>query len=255
MLKLLALAILMAASPGAYAASYDFSGNLAEHFDQIQNSPFPSSSFQQDGKLAFHTNGVTMASASEIYVYRNLLPTYQQSWLAQVDVQVPASLYMQVPASNDAWASAMLIAFIRDGQGTLTHGISIDLEPDHPMGNQYWAGVWGDEETTWDVATSDIAGTIWLSFDAGTKVLSAYSAHGTLLTVDIDDPTTSWGMGAEDRFHIAIGFDAENMYVGSNEALTIDNFSVQAVPEPETYALMIAGLGLVGLAVQRRKPQ
>lgn len=33
----------------------------------------------------------------------------------------------------------------------------------------------------------------------------------------------------------------------------VDNLNVSAVPEPETYAMMMAGLGLVGLAARRRK--
>ncbi len=42
--------------------------------------------------------------------------------------------------------------------------------------------------------------------------------------------------------------------VGGNSGATIDNVSVIAVPEPETYALMLAGLGLVGFMARRRKP-
>jgi hypothetical protein len=34
---------------------------------------------------------------------------------------------------------------------------------------------------------------------------------------------------------------------------SVDNISVSAVPEPETYAMMLAGLGLVGVAARRRK--
>ena len=33
----------------------------------------------------------------------------------------------------------------------------------------------------------------------------------------------------------------------------LDNVSVTAVPEPETYALFIAGLGLMGFVARRRK--
>jgi choice-of-anchor C domain-containing protein len=40
----------------------------------------------------------------------------------------------------------------------------------------------------------------------------------------------------------------------TNSGAVIDNVSVIAVPEPETYALMLAGLGLVGFLARRRKP-
>jgi len=33
----------------------------------------------------------------------------------------------------------------------------------------------------------------------------------------------------------------------------VDNVSVVAVPEPETYALMLAGLGALGLVARRRR--
>lgn len=33
------------------------------------------------------------------------------------------------------------------------------------------------------------------------------------------------------------------------------NFNVSAVPEPETYAMMLAGLGLLGFAARRKKAQ
>ena len=44
---------------------------------------------------------------------------------------------------------------------------------------------------------------------------------------------------------------------GSNASLSLDAISfsvaVTAVPEPETYALMLAGLGLIGAVARRRK--
>jgi hypothetical protein len=33
----------------------------------------------------------------------------------------------------------------------------------------------------------------------------------------------------------------------------MDNLQVAAVPEPETYAMLLAGLGLVGAIARRRK--
>lgn len=40
----------------------------------------------------------------------------------------------------------------------------------------------------------------------------------------------------------------------SQDAFEAGNFSVTAVPEPETYALMLAGLGVLGFVARRRKP-
>jgi hypothetical protein len=33
---------------------------------------------------------------------------------------------------------------------------------------------------------------------------------------------------------------------------TTSMFSISAVPEPETYAMLLAGLGMIGLAAKRR---
>lgn len=40
---------------------------------------------------------------------------------------------------------------------------------------------------------------------------------------------------------------------GDNMGAMLDNVSVQAVPEPETYALLLAGLGLMGAVARRRR--
>jgi hypothetical protein len=40
---------------------------------------------------------------------------------------------------------------------------------------------------------------------------------------------------------------------GDNIGALLDNVTVTAVPEPETYAMMLAGLGLMGAVVRRRK--
>lgn len=48
---------------------------------------------------------------------------------------------------------------------------------------------------------------------------------------------------------IVIGFGPNAYNVGINHI----NFSVTAVPEPESYALLLAGLGVIGGWAQRRK--
>ena len=50
------------------------------------------------------------------------------------------------------------------------------------------------------------------------------------------------------------GFRFDNSDSTSGNASTaISNFNVTAVPEPETYAMFMAGLGLMGFIARRRK--
>ncbi|MEG1118645.1 MAG: FxDxF family PEP-CTERM protein, partial [Janthinobacterium sp.] len=48
---------------------------------------------------------------------------------------------------------------------------------------------------------------------------------------------------------------ASNIQVNANHYFNATNVSgyVSAVPEPETYAMLLAGLGLVGFMARRRK--
>lgn len=48
-------------------------------------------------------------------------------------------------------------------------------------------------------------------------------------------------------------FSVAGLSVGANGGAYTLALNVTAVPEPETYALMLAGLGLVGFAARRRK--
>lgn len=53
--------------------------------------------------------------------------------------------------------------------------------------------------------------------------------------------------------YIHQGFIPASSVVIDNFSITAQQFSIP-IPEPETYALFLAGLGLVGFAVRRRKP-
>jgi hypothetical protein len=86
--------------------------------------------------------------------------------------------------------------------------------------------------------------------DLGTNAL-LFSSGGTFL-VDANPDTFNPGVSSTSGLVLTWGPDGYN--VGVDEIrLTVAPTVTTAVPEPETYAMMLAGLGLLGFAARRRK--
>jgi hypothetical protein len=94
--------------------------------------------------------------------------------------------------------------------------------------------------------------------------LNAYSAGNVLLESQVIPPV--FGSNAGDFFGFAglagasyatLTQNADGIYAnGGVDYVFVDNVrtsAVAAIPEPETYALMIAGLGIVGAMARRRR--
>jgi hypothetical protein len=74
---------------------------------------------------------------------------------------------------------------------------------------------------------------------------SASANEGASATVGIKD----LGTQGPDRLLLAFN-DGPNAFVGSGQSTLISDSAVQVIPEPQTYALLIAGLTLLGFATR-----
>lgn len=105
-----------------------------------------------------------------------------------------------------------------------------------------------------------------LSFDLGNSTNYNFGAHNALtvsagslsqalVTSTTFNSTNSWD-------HYALTFVAQSAsttigFTGYQATyyIGLDNVAVVAVPEPETYALLLAGMGVIGAMARRRKGQ
>jgi len=86
---------------------------------------------------------------------------------------------------------------------------------------------------------------LWVltAFDAANNVIESFNL-----------PITASSNGGEYVGLANAGMAYATLVASPGDWIFIDNFTVAAqVPEPETYAMLLAGLGLVGIAARRRK--
>jgi hypothetical protein len=72
------------------------------------------------------------------------------------------------------------------------------------------------------------------------------------------DPQTLWGPGwhaVSYTFNAVAGESLHLFFSGRNGGFGVDNVTVTAVPEPESLAMMLAGLGAIGFMARRRNAQ
>jgi hypothetical protein len=71
------------------------------------------------------------------------------------------------------------------------------------------------------------------------------------LTIDWADELVDFGNGGQFRISMNdLAFDHNNQTLDQNVTISL---VTAPIPEPETYALMLAGLGVVGFTARRRK--
>jgi choice-of-anchor C domain-containing protein len=86
---------------------------------------------------------------------------------------------------------------------------------------------------------------------AGPAIFQTVFSHSSGTSTNLDWRNFSVGFVAAGAQTTLVFLSNNN---GTNAGVLLDDVSVNAVPEPASWALMIMGFGLVGSAVRRRKP-
>ncbi|MDR2881926.1 MAG: PEP-CTERM sorting domain-containing protein [Azoarcus sp.] len=129
-------------------------------------------------------------------------------------------------------------------------------------GNDWIATNWFENpEASFTGSEAFDLGSVWLAGAWGSQTLTftGYAGDGSVFTTTVYVTTTAQEYAIDfkgiDKFTISTGTDYVQdptlPYVGLNWAMGSMNITV--VPEPETYAMMLAGLALMGVVARRRQ--
>lgn len=257
---LLTTILFTASSAQATTWSYGFDGDFSTQFSTFYDSGAVTNVVQSGGNLNLSTPDLSGNGdgngANNYYSFIPFTPTFNQSWTAQVTVTLPLSL--DGISTNDWFISPAIGVFATAGDGT-AYGYFNELQIDSGQVRKFNPEYFVDDiEIGADIGvtpTSLQSATLTLSYDAANRTFTAGNQDGALRTLDASSFAKMQG---SDQMSILIGFSTyagiTGLSIPDSTPIALSNFSVTTpVPEADSYAMMLAGLGLVGVMARRRK--
>jgi len=177
---------------------------------------------ETNGHLEFTGGGGVTVVRPWIYSYGS----YTQNWEISADIHVG-----NIALAQDDSDIEMTLGVAPKGEEDLTSNIfAIALDLYRDAGSSYreyllYEAADGSQWYERYSDTTDEQGNLRITFDASTKVLTAYYNGNTLGSMDIDQSGSSWGMTSTSMFQVALsGYALGLDYTGSD--VYADNFSV-----------------------------
>ncbi len=241
---------------------YDFSGNFADQFE-VQSVLPEAVVTQSGGTLNYHTLSTTapVAETNAAYRHKTFQPSFNQSWMVEVNVYLPQSLAAGLPLSpvaGDWFAEAELgVMFDRsDGsQFMLASFLGVESDGGGPISRRYETdyneilpnGTLIDRNLPFGPRPStDETVVLRFSFNASTKLLTAESGTEILAALDLSEGK-EWGMGNGDHFRMLTGFDSGGWAIPPANPISVDSFRAMLTSpsSPKTYTITNTGEGLL----------
>lgn len=199
-------------------------------------------SFSFDDVLWGLAGGTSFSKVGDVFTFSDLGYTTSSSVARRGDRTSSFSDLLDSAITITAKSGYTLSSIVTGATGTVsaTAGSNASaLASAYADGRAYW---------TTDIGGYKPSGNLNEAYaNAGTSDVRAYSASDTALF-------NNGEASAVGNYAVSIG--TKTFWGGSSAYATLDTasfaVSISAVPEPETYAMLLAGLGLVGAVARRR---